>query len=254
MGGGTKEHVEKIRKSKFDRQRAETATLRSNCGSEGYVFTHNGQAAGQCEFHHVLPVETVQDGNILGDTCSTEEKDFLYKCMCMTTWDTNEQPNLIGLPTKRPYYDADKKVLKGFSLADLKALSPQAGEFGSLPDLPCHLNDHNRFNIEVIEALDAEVWSKLLEDGEKCKFKGRSIRAMLRAQSNAWKAELRTRGERDGGAAECWVNRHTPAKRMVWHFPLSMAASPDWSEPPPNVSSAGATVRAWLKTIFAWGP
>src|SRR5262249_13309996 len=48
MAGGAKEHVEKVRNSKFNRQRAETETLRSNCGSDGYVFTKvsNGTEKG----------------------------------------------------------------------------------------------------------------------------------------------------------------------------------------------------------------
>jgi hypothetical protein len=258
MAGGADEHVEKVRNSKFNRQRAKTETLRANCGSDGYVFTSVSDgvetAAGQCEFHHVLPVESTDDANILKDSESAEEKEFIHRCMAKTTWDTNEQPNLIGLPTKRPYYNADLATGRSppASVADLLALEPQLAQFGALPNLPCHLNDHNKYNVEVIGRLDTNLWQQLVDGRDLCKDKGCSIRAMLRAESNTWKAELQARGNRQGGAADCWVNRHT-TKRAVWHIPLSMAASPVWSEPPPRRPKS-ISVKEWLKKIFEWKP
>lgn len=256
MAGGAKEHVEKVRKSNFNRQRADTPTLRSNCNGEGYVFTKPfggvDKGAGRCEFHHVLPVETVQDGCILDGKASSDDMDFIHKCMAKTTWDTNEQPNLLGLPTKKPYQDADG--VANATAATLKALNPQAAQFGAMLDLPCHLNDHNLFNIEVMKNLDSAVWQPLLDGREECGDRGKSIRTLLRNKSQDWKSELKTRGGRNGGAVECWLLRET-TKRSVWHIPQSMAAAPVWSEPPPNVSKRGSnTVRAWLKKIFAWTP
>lgn len=58
----------------------------------------------------MLPVESIQDGNILDGKAASEDMDFIHKCMAKTTWDTNEQPNLVSLPTKSPYYGADKQV------------------------------------------------------------------------------------------------------------------------------------------------
>ena len=103
MAGGKKEHVDKVRESKFNRQRCETAELRSNCGKDGYVFRNEPSpgtvnAAGQCEFHHVLPIQSLQDAKILEDKTSKTQKDFLHKCMATTNWNINKQPNLIGLP------------------------------------------------------------------------------------------------------------------------------------------------------------
>lgn len=79
------------------------------------MFCHSAadgteNAAGQSQFHHVLPVESIQDGNILDGKAASEDMDFIHKCMAKTTWDTNEQPNLVSLPTKSPYYGADKQV------------------------------------------------------------------------------------------------------------------------------------------------
>ncbi len=258
MGGGTKEHADKIRKSNFNRQRAETETLRSNCGSEGYVFGAD-QAKGQCEFHHVVPISSVQDGNInVGDAAKL---DYVRKCMAATTWDINEQPNLLGLPTKGPYAAADAKtagrnktggkVTKVFTLAELKALDPAQEEFGALPDLPCHLNDHDKFTAAVISKLNRDVWPDVLKKGEACDNKARSIRAALRGESNHWKDWLISRGGQHGGAADCWVNRAN--KPDTWYIPLSMAPKPRKQQPPPNANLQGATVKAWMEKIFEWG-
>lgn len=258
MAGGAKEHVDKIKTSKFNRQRAETSVLRANTGSDGYVFCHsdpsdpgNVTAAGQCEFHHVLPISSLQDAAIRGGK-KDENLDFVHKCMAKTTWDINEQPNMLGLPTKGPFEDADGKAAKGQTLAALVALNPMAGNFGSLPNLPCHLNDHDKFTAAVIDKFNAELWPELIEQREECKDRGKSIRALLRSHSNDWKSFLKTRGGEHGGAADCWVNRET--KKSVWYIPLSMAPDPRKSDPPPNVHKRGAmTVRAWLEKIFSWG-
>ncbi len=248
MGGGTKEHAEKIRKSNFNRQRADTDTLRANCGGQGYVFGSDS-AKGQCEFHHVLPISSVQDGVILGGKDATA-LDYIKKCMAATTWDINEQPNLLGLPTKGPYESADRETAKGRTLAELKALSPANSDFGALPDLPCHLNDHDKFTQAVIDRFNQEIWPRVLKRGKQCDNKARSLRATLRAESDHWKGFLKGRGTEQGGAADCWVNRHS--KASVWYIPLSMAPVPTKTDPPPNLNQRGGTIADWLENIFNW--
>jgi hypothetical protein len=249
MAGGASEHVEKIRKSNFNRQR-DGDVLRDNCGGEGYVFSMPGLngtvAAGRSEFHHVLPVTSLQDGNIL-DGEEDEVMAFIHKCMAKTTWDTNTQPNLLGLPTKQPYYDADLKAAGGMTLGGIVALNPQVGDFGSLPDLPCHKNDHDKYTTAVIDKLNETLWPNLIEDVDVCKDPGKSIRSLLQTQSKNWKAWLKARGQ---GAADSWVNRE---QRPQWYYPLSMAPDPTPSDPPPNVSKRKKlTVDAWLEKIFSW--
>lgn len=260
MAGGSKEHVDAVRESKFNRQRAETAVLRSNCGSEGYVFSNtvpsgpsvgSVNAAGQCEFHHVLPISSLQDGEIACD--DAEELEFIHKCMAKTTWDINEKPNLIGLPTKRPYEQADRKAAKDAATTSnaLKALNAMAGQFGALPDLPCHLNDHPKYTEAIISSLNSNVWPKLLDSREKCEDKGKNIRAVLQEHSRHWKSWLAdTRGKEHGGAADCWVNRER--KKNVWFVPLSMdPGDPCKISPPPNIfKKPKPNVRAWLDTMF----
>jgi hypothetical protein len=250
MAGGKKEHVEKVKKSKFNRQRTETNTLRSNCGSDGYVFTFGDGAAGQCEFHHVLPISSLQDGVILPKMKKREVLDFVHKCMALTKWDINEQPNLLGLPTKKPYLRADKLVAEQGHTADqLLGMNPQAGAFGALPDLPCHMNDHDKFTQAVINNLNTALWPELIEGSDLCKDPGKDIRALLESRSNQWKNWLKKRGE---GAADSWVNREQ--KKNVWYIPLSMAPAPTKTDPPPNIYKLGKRpkIRQWLETIFSW--
>jgi hypothetical protein len=270
MAGGKKEHVDKVRESKFNRQRCETAELRANCGKDGYVFTNTVasgpnagavNAAGQCEFHHVLPITSLQDASIMDDGLDAEEKDFIHKCMAKTTWDINKQPNLIGLPTKRPYEKADREVAKEkdkeesqktATAAFFKKLKAVSGQFGALPDLPCHLNDHPKYTAAIISKLDEAVWPKLLDSREECKDKGKNIRKVLVDQSKHWKDWLvQTRGVAHEGAADCWVNREK--KRDVWFIPLSMdPGSPKKQDPPPNIFlTKKPKVRAWLKAMFS---
>jgi hypothetical protein len=259
MSGGKKEHVEKVRESKFNRQRCETDELRSNCGREGYVFTNTVasgasagsiNAAGQCEFHHVLPISSLQDGEIKTD--DSEELDFIHKCMAKTTWDINKKPNLLGLPTKRPYEQADRQVANSnATVQQLTKLRAITGQFGALPDLPCHLNDHPKYTAKLIDELNTNVWSQLLDNREECEDKGKNIRSTLQTQSKNWKSWLKTRGGEHGGAADCWVNRET--KKSVWYIPLSMdPGTPQKIDPPPNIfKKPKPAVRAWLETMFS---
>lgn len=259
MAGGKKEHVEKVKESKFNRQRCESAELRSNCGRDGYVFKNtvggsgpkagSVNAAGQCEFHHVLPISSLQDGSIKVD--DSEELDFIHKCMAITSWNINKQPNLIGLPTKRPFEQADRKVVSdNATLPQLKGLSAFAGKFGALPDLPCHLNDHPKYTDKIITELNDKVWRRLIDNREECEDKGKNIRSTLQKWSRDWKDWLKNRGAEEGGAADCWVNREQ--KPDVWYIPLSMAPSPTKIKPPPNIfQKPKPPVRAWLEGMFA---
>jgi hypothetical protein len=245
MAGGKKEHVERIKKSEFNRQR-NSDVLRDNCGNDGYVFIKKRKdktkySAGQSQIHHVLPVCTLQDGTIEVDTA--EDRKYIRNCMAMTKWDCNEQPNLLGLPTKEPFEDVDRKVGEGKDLAFIQNRSAWRGQFGALPDLPCHLNEHDKYNAHLIKKLNADLWSRLISEREPCTVKGKDIKKLMEDMSNEWKDWLKTRGE---GAADCWVNRE---KRPKWYFPLSMAPKPKKIKPPARY--AGENAKEWLKNLFA---
>jgi hypothetical protein len=246
MAGGKKEHVERIRKSEFNRQRNDSV-LRDNCKGEGYFFTKKGtnHSAGQCQIHHVLPVTDLQDAQIIVDTA--EERKFIRNCMAMTKWDCNEQPNLIGLPTKKPYQAADVELSKGRNLTYLRGLKAAAGGFAALPDLPCHLNEHDKYTSEVQGQLHSNVWCRLTAEREPCTVKGKDIKELLEDMSNELKEWLQTRGKEEGGAAKCWVQRDT-IKR--WYIPFSMAPDPEEVEAPPTPYGEDSKGKEWRSKVF----
>ncbi len=147
------------------------------------------------------------------------------------------------LTYKKPFYRADKLIADAEATLDhLKGLSAAAGKFGALPDLPCHLNAHNDFNEDVIGWLNENLWPELLKDRQNCKDKGKDIRDLLEDASKDWKDWLKSRGEEEGGAADCWVNREG-AKKSVWYIPHSMASAPQPADPPPNIYKRTGTVK-----------
>ena len=250
-----KEHVDKIIESKFNRQRASTETLRANC-STGYAFTHGGKAARQSEYHHILPVETIQDASIE----PSDELDFFHNCMAMTTWDINESENLIGLPTKIPYLefdrDPDRNVARSSDRtankfhSQIRNLAAALGAFGTIPDLPCHKNDHPRYNEDLILYIQRNVWQVLQIERQKCKIQGKSILKELRSASSHWRKFLVNRGADHGGAAHCWENREKPEYAEYWFIPLSLDPGTPRKVPvPPRY--AGSNRKAWLKSLLS---
>jgi hypothetical protein len=247
-----KEHIKRIRNSKFNRQRASTSTLRSNC-STGYMFTWGTGAAGQAEYHHILPIECLQDDCIQPDS----HIEFFRNCMALTVWDINNGDNLLGLPTKFPYkgfVDNVAAVIAGLNpgLANAQAM---AGGFGAVPDLPCHKREHYpAYNDGVADDLNDKVWLKLAKDQPKCRAKGTDIQGHLENASFHWRMKLLNRGKGGDsgglGAAYCWRNRNEPECKPIWYIPFSMnPGTPERLEPPPE-RPVGKGVKAWFQNIF----
>lgn len=249
------EHVEAIKDSKFNRQRASTDDLRKKC-KNGYMFVNSGvskkkgksvkfsNAAGQSAFHHVLPITSCQDANMLVDSDTLE---YIHDCMAATVWDINDTPNLIGLPLKPVYMAADRFLsADDNTVNDLKALNPKKGGFGAIPELPCHQNDHASFNEGIIDYLNANIW-KTLKPSDPCKSKSEDIKALLDKGSKKFTKWLEARGKQNGGAIDCWVNRE--AKEKTWHIPFSMKiGKPSPTPPPPRLVSQNR--KAWMKSLF----
>lgn len=274
MAKKKKKHVKEFKNTNFNRQRADTDTLRTNC-KKGYIFEISGTtkkgeqyktAAGQMQFHHALPVSSMQDSAI--DYEQSEELDFIHNCMASTEWDINHEPNLIGLPTRKPYIEADKKTNpkpnkknpnpKKCGLSELIAqLDSKIGEsgHGSIPDLPCHLSEHPVYTEEVIINLNDTIWSMLKLEREECEDKGKSIKDLLEGASKHWREFLQNRGKgadsQGKGAAECWVNRGKPGYENIWYIPFSMnPGTPQKIMCPPNYNARDGKVREWLDTLI----
>jgi hypothetical protein len=248
-----KEHVEVIKDSKFNRQRAETPTLRANC-TTGFIFTFSGGAAGKSEFHHILSISSLQDGNIQPN----DKLDFFHNCMAMTEWDTNDGHNLIGLPRKDVYESADRRPLAAgespfqLQLPGAANWDAAVGIFGSVPDLPCHQWEHDDYNKEQVKDLKTKLWQPLARERKNCTADGKSIKRELEGRSDAWRTFLVNRGKEEGGCALCWRNRNKPGYAEFWFKPFSMnPVSPKRVIPPPeHIDDRTGTIKQWLETLF----
>jgi hypothetical protein len=241
-----KEHVERIEKSNFNRQRAGTDTLRANCSS-GFIFTRNEKSAGQSAFHHILAISSLQDGSI----SPAENLDFFHDCMAATTWDTNDGKNLIGLPLRRVYASSELyPTTWAISLTPgMGDLGGAMGMFGGIPDLPCHQVEHDDYNREQVTDLIQNVWKPLNDKRKECEVNGKSIRDELDGSIAAWRQFLVNRGSEHGGAASCWRNRNRPGYDLFWYIPFSMnPGTPRKAQPPPPKPDRG--VKAWLRELF----
>jgi len=263
MGSKRKEHIKRIRESKFNRQRpphSATNEYRGKCRT-GYRFTSaRADAAGQAQFHHILPVECIQDSNIK----PYNEIKFFRDCMAATEWDINDGGNLIALPTKKPYAIADGTPMSQFvldllrtpQLSSMPIIGALKGEFGALPDLPCHLNEHPSYNTHVIEYTNREVWGRLAGKNKKeqCETITKGIADELDGVIFQYGQFLDARGRgahsNGYGAAYCWTNRKKVEE--FWYIPFSMNPdNPKKVKPPPNYDERKEASKKWLKTMFA---
>ena len=229
----------------MNRQRAHTDDLRAACSS-GYIFLHNGGAAGQCEFHHIIPIEIMQDSSIPDD-----KVDFARKCMALTDWDINNGDNLIGLPTKLPYEAADRNLNKGLAMLSAVLDVPQ-NAFGSIPDLPCHAREHDKYNRKLKTDFASEIWNKLTKKRKACAVDGEKLKGQLETASGKWRDFLVTRGAGPPSTSTCWPNRNRPAFRAIWYIPFSMKpGKPSRAAPPPDLFKTEGTQAEWLADLFA---
>ena len=262
MGKKKVEHVQRIKDSEFNRQRPDdaTAVCRARC-TTGYKFTDaKVSAAGQSMFHHILPVECMQDSVIKPE----DQIDFFRDCMAVTKWDINEGDNLIALPTKKPFLIADRDpespAKEWTSWRDaLSNIAAASGYFGTLPFLPCHLNEHtgtNGYNEAVIDYLVHNIWQPLAVQRKDCKIDPRSILSEIQRDRDHWRKFIEDKGAGNlggsGGVPICWKNRFKEKPGFIadWYKPLSMSPKPQKIEaPPPAPRKKG--VKAWCKEMFS---
>lgn len=260
VGKKKEKHAKILKENKFNRLRASTYTLRKNCDGQGYVYVRKiirklktGKnkdkeytsitADRQSAFHHILPISTLQN-----DSITIKSKlDFILDSMAVTEWDINNKLNLIGLPLKRVYLSADKylKDNKTATYRELLGLDPGKEEKGSIPNLPCHQVDHDKFNAGIIKYLNRTIW-KPLTPSSPCTDESKELKEMLDAASNKFRKWLEARGKQNNGCAYCWENREIIP---TWYVPFSMRiGKPEPRKPPPNFHQK--VVRNWLRGLF----
>jgi hypothetical protein len=243
MAQKTNQHPEDPTDWLMNRQRAHTDELRESC-STGYIFLHNEGAAGQCEFHHIIPIEIMQDSSL-----PPEKVDFARKCMALTDWNINNSENLIGLPTKLPYEAADRHLNKGLEML-AAVLDVPHNIFGAIPDLPCHQREHDKYNRKLNTDFRSKIWNKLIKKRRACKMDGEKLKGQLETASGEWREFLVKRGAGPPSASTCWPNRNQKSFRKIWYKPFSMAIKPAKAEPPPDLFKTKGTQAEWLANLF----
>jgi hypothetical protein len=262
MAGGEEEHVPKIKDSEFNRQTADTETVRNNC-TIGYRFSNPAAVGqgGQQQNHHILPIETLQDPRIPNDKLA-----YWHNCMALTKWDINNSSNLIGLPLTTVFYSydtskrPDNQLLGQLTSWNISA-DTQGGavNFGTLPDLPSHQIEHNTkggYNDKVSAYLKKNIWDPLAKKQKPCKADGNEFAAQLNSAGNKWRQFLidRGTGAHSGGkgAAHCWIHRwdHN-GYASFWYIPLSMKpGKPAKKKRPPEYGKKKGSKDDWFDMFY----
>ncbi len=164
---------------------------------------------GLWQAHHILPISALNSEKHI--SASKENLEYIEDCLCVTDWNINSTPNIIGLDNKMPYL---------FS-----------GLYPLPTNLPSHLIDHNHYTQESYEYLEANVWDALKDAREIHKLDARSIESELNAATEYFEGELRYRGSREKGTIWCWEHRFEDGMSDKWYIPFSMSDSPNRRHP-----------------------
>ena len=176
----------------------------------------SGKVPFPCNAHHILPVTCFNRIK-----CNPQAKAaYVRRCIWVSKWNINggtrhkqpEENNMIRLPLFSAYNNAYPKPGKTeFRKAE-----------GKYPVNECMHNsrysEHYIYNKEVRTWLNDNVWSKLQEDKEKHKLKGKDILKELQGAEGHFRGELVKRGKREPGTKKGWMDR--PDK---WWMPFTMA-------------------------------
>src|SRR5438105_2710684 len=156
----------------------------SKANKKGFV---GGDPGPHWQSHHLVCIMALAER----ETENQAHADYLELRLWMTDWNINEEPNMIGLPTRAWYrreYDA--------------------GNFKSKNNIPSHNNDHGAYLNEVKDYLTSAVWANL-DPSEKDHAKGaKELRQALRDASDFFQEQLLdVRGIRNGGTVSSWKTR-----------------------------------------------
>ena len=222
-------HKRSSRKSEIKRNRNGREHI-NNCG-EGYLASHKFT-----QIHHIVCVSSMSNATIASLVKDKGKMEFIRECLKLTSWNINEEPNLVGLPLKRAFVKKPAAEWDGW---------------------PCHQVDHNpAYTRGVSERLNAKVWQKVLENRKKCKdcnkecnINAESVAAKLIKESEYWMEFLTERGTDPKSTAFCWKNRLS--MKDTWYIPFSMdPGDPPAREPPPELEDARTSLKNYLKEVI----
>ena len=166
-----------------------------------------------------------------------QKNKVLDDTVCMTDWNVNVAPNMIGLPKKLWYKDQYK-----------------VGKFYPR-NLPAHDIDHGStggYTAEVCNYLKTEIWNNFSPsepDDKKHEKDAEALKAQLEETSSEFESRLLDRGARNSGTEHSWKTRFDDnrdkdarlkayggrkgnpittalTKANMWYLPFSMGKSP----------------------------
>ncbi len=185
--------------------------------------------------HHLLPCSCV-NAEILG-------KHGIQGVLRSTEWCINAKPHMLGMPTwgnTVQWYCAIDLSSETWRYMTATRAAP------AWENIPQHLVDHDLYNVEVSSHLRSVAIGWEVQDH---KVKANEIAGDLNGLADLMDSELKTRGQRNGGTHECWME----AKRKNgihpgWYEPFSMSDTPREKPFPERVSSA---IESLIKKLLS---
>ncbi len=183
------------------------------------------------EAHHLLPVACVTD-RFLGDDAT------IRPAVEQTEWCINNADNMLGMP------------LWGLTVKWYCSLTALGGSIvANVPpppflNIPQHDFNHNRYNIQVKEALKKIAGEVTKADH---KLQGQALQSRLNKESGRMKVDLETKGMRKGGTHEGW--KLGQQGKTEWNQPFSMAPTGEEDEIPFPVRSFDDKLAAWIERL-----
>jgi hypothetical protein len=202
--------------------------MRKEKGSSTYKPVQRGYEA-----HHLLPVGCVTD-QILGNTS-------IEGAVQETEWCINNADNMLGMP------------MWGMTIKWYCSISAVGGEMlkGNVPDppfanIPQHDFNHNRYNIQVEEALEVIV-GQVTKATKDHKLQGQALQSRLKKESDAMEVDLGKKGIRKGGTGKGWTLGQEGDPE--WNEPFSMAPKGEIDDAPFPVRNFDEKKKAWIERL-----
>lgn len=168
--------------------------------------------------HHILPVTCFNPLKVKPPS----KIKYVLRCIWVSEWDINGgnrfkfskgSNNMVRLPIFSAYKNSYPSTSNGkFKRATYPVNEPMHNS---------RYSEHYLYISEVREYLNDEIFSKLQEDKQKHKNKGKSILGELQGAESHFRDELIARGQRNTGTIIGWQTKKSDPD---WMLPFSMAS------------------------------
>jgi hypothetical protein len=210
-----------------------TKSYRTECkrGGGGYI-------GPRYEAHHILPQTTIDESVETVVAAKDRSQDYVDAMKYLTSWDINNQGNLIGLPHVTAYMlyfqgnarikaisEASKPWVSAFLAFQLASRKRWLSLINVKPpkNLPIHQPvsfGHEKYNRTITAEL-VEVWKGLDVRRKKHELTAKDLAGDLETKQKKWRGRLVTRGVTDEKAWNKMLKGDTGA-----HLPFCMINIP----------------------------